>query len=75
MIGLLYWVLNAGLVGYTICWSVVSLVFAVIMIIMFFVGGKGRIKEEKRLIIEQQKKQEQMKGKASKNRTDPIGED
>ena len=72
MIGVLYWVLNAGLVGYTICWSVVFLVFAAIMIILFFDGGKGRIKEEEQLIIEQQKKQEQMKGKAIKKRTDTL---
>jgi len=41
-----------------------------IRIIFFFFGEKGRIKEEKLFVIE--KKQEQIQGKDSKKRTDPI---
>jgi hypothetical protein len=51
MLGFLFWVLSAGLTGYTIAWSTTFLVFAVIMIILFYYGGKSRIKEEKRLIV------------------------
>jgi hypothetical protein len=75
MIAFLFWVLNAGLTGYIICWSVVFLAFVSIMIVLFYFGGKGRIKEEKRLIIEQQQKQELMKGKDRNKKTDLIRED
>lgn len=61
MIGFLFWVTNKGLEDYTIVWSIVFLVFVVFLIIAFYVGGRGRIREEKRLIVEQQEKQEKMK--------------
>lgn len=56
MIGFLFWILAAGLEGYTIAWSVVFLVFVAFMFMLFYIGGKSRIKEEKRLIIEQQER-------------------
>jgi uncharacterized membrane protein len=65
MIGFLFWIMTAGLEGYTIVWSIVFLVFTVLMIFLFFIGGKSRIREEKRLIIEQQEKQEQFKHKSN----------
>lgn len=63
MLGFLFWVLNGGLVGYTIVWSIVFLVFTMMMMILFYIGGRGRIREEKKLIAEQQAKQESMANK------------
>jgi hypothetical protein len=54
MIGLLFWVLNSGLTGYIIAWSVIFLVFVVFMIFLFFVWGKSRIRQEKQMIIAEQ---------------------
>jgi hypothetical protein len=51
MIGLLFWVLATGLDGYTIIWCIIFLVFVVGMVVLFYVWGKGRIREEKRLIV------------------------
>ena len=73
MIGFLYWILGAGLEGYTIAWSVVFLVFVVLMIVLFYIGGKSRIREEKRLIIEQQKRQEKMRHKNNRRKTYELG--
>jgi uncharacterized protein YacL len=69
MIGFLFWILAAGLEGYTIVWSVVFLVFTALMFVLFYIGGKSRIKEEKRLIIEQQQKEEKMRNKDNRRRT------
>lgn len=71
MLGFLFWVLNNGLMGYTIAWSVMYLVFVATMIILFWIFGKSRIREEKRLIAEQQEKQEQLMNKENlkKNRS------
>ena len=44
MIGLLFWVTGSGLNTYIVVWSIFFLVFAVVMMILFFIGGKGRIK-------------------------------
>jgi len=44
MIGFLFWVTSGGLEGYIIAWSIVFLCFVVIMIILFYVGGKSRIR-------------------------------
>ena len=63
MIGLLFWVTNRGLVDYTIVWSIIFLAFVLFLLVAFYAGGRNRIREEKRLIVEQQKKQEGMKGK------------
>ena len=51
----------SGLEKYTIVWINVFLVFVAVLIFLFFFGGKRRIREEKRLVIEQQLKQEKMK--------------
>jgi uncharacterized protein YacL len=61
MIGFLFWVTEKGLNDYIIVWSIVFLVFTVFLIIAFYVGGRSRIREEKRLIVEQQLRQEKMK--------------
>jgi len=50
MIGLLFWITGRGLAGYTIVWSIVTLCFVIVIIILFYVGGRKRIQEEKRLI-------------------------
>jgi hypothetical protein len=50
MIAFLFWVLNTGLESYTVVWSIVFLCFALMMMILFYYGGKNRIKEEKRMI-------------------------
>jgi hypothetical protein len=44
MIGFLHWVLKGGLEDYTIVWSIVFLVFTVVLIILFYHGGRSRIK-------------------------------
>jgi uncharacterized protein YacL len=61
MIGFLFWVTEKGLNDYIIVWSIIFLVFTVFLIIAFYVGGRRRIREEKRLIVEQQLRQEKMK--------------
>jgi hypothetical protein len=43
MIGFLFWIVNAGLSGYTTAWSIATLCFTIIMIILFYVGGRKRI--------------------------------
>jgi O-antigen/teichoic acid export membrane protein len=50
MIGFLFWILSTDLTNYIIAWSVAFLAFAVMMMILFYYGGKNRIREEKRLI-------------------------
>lgn len=57
MIGFLFWITNNGLVNFTIAWSIIFLVFVLLMVIAFYFGSKGRIREEKRMIAEQQVKQ------------------
>lgn len=57
MIGFIFWITNKGLVNYTIVWSIIFLVFVMFMIIAFYFGSKGRIRDEKRMIAEQQVKQ------------------
>jgi hypothetical protein len=49
MIGFLFWVIN-GLSDFIIVWSIVTLCFVITMIILFYVGGRRRIKDEKNLI-------------------------
>ena len=44
MIGFLHWVLKGGLEDFIIVWSIVFLVFTVILIILFYHGGRSRIK-------------------------------
>lgn len=69
MVGFLFWVTNLGLTNYIIAWSIIWLFFAALSIIAFYVSGKGRIREEKRLIVEQQAKQEKMKSKGNQAHT------
>lgn len=57
MIGFLFWITNKGLMNFTIVWSIIFLAFVLLMIIAFYFGSKGRIREEKRMIAEQQVKQ------------------
>lgn len=63
LIGFTFWTKAAGLEGYIIVWSIVAIVFVIVMMILFYVGGKGRIREEKELIEQNQKKQDKMAGK------------
>ncbi len=63
MIGFLFWVTEGGLNGYIIAWSIVILVFIIIMMILFYVGGKNRIREEKELIENNQKREDNMANK------------
>lgn len=74
MLGFLFWVLNNGLMGYTIAWSVMYLVFVATMIILFWIFGKSRIREEKRLIAEQQEKQEKLMNKDNVRKNRSKGE-
>ena len=60
MIGSLYWVTNRGLEQSVQVWSIIFLFFTLFLIIAFYVGGRMRIKEEKRMIVEAQHKQEEM---------------
>ena len=62
MIGSIFWVLNKGLEQTIQVWSIVFLVFTAILIIAFYVGGRTRIREEKRMIVEAQHKHEEMIG-------------
>lgn len=62
MIGSLFWVLNKGLEQSIQVWSIVFLAFTAFLIIAFSVGGKTRIREEKRMIVEAQHKHEAMIG-------------
>lgn len=50
MIGFMFWITVGGLDGYIVAWSVTSLVFVLTMIILFYVAGRTRIKEEKKMI-------------------------
>jgi uncharacterized protein YacL len=68
MVGLLYWVTNKGLEAFVQVWSIIELIFIVTAIIAFYVGGKTRIREEKRLIVEAQQRQEKMKNQNQNNR-------
>jgi cbb3-type cytochrome oxidase subunit 3 len=72
MIGFLFWVTNRGLNDYTIVWSIIFLVFCAFLIIAFYFGGRNRIREEKRLIVEQQEKQEKMKSRSKPKQKDPY---
>lgn len=60
MIGSLFWVTNNGLEQSIQVWSIIFLLFIVFLIIAFYVGGRARIREEKRLIVEAQHKQQEM---------------
>ena len=72
LIGFLFWVTNHGLVDYTIVWSIIFLAFVLFLLVAFYAGGRNRIREEKRLIVEQQKKQEGMKEKGKKKNAAPV---
>jgi len=63
MIGFIFWVLKGGLADYILVWSIVILLFSVLMMILFYVGGKNRIREEKELIEQNQKRQDNMASK------------
>jgi hypothetical protein len=54
--GMLYWVIALGLDGYTMIWSIVFGIFVFGMVVLFYFSGKERIREEKRLIIEEHAK-------------------
>lgn len=58
MIGSLYWVREAGLESFVQIWSMAFLCFVVILLIAFYVGGRSRLKETKRLILLAQQQQE-----------------
>lgn len=58
MIGFMFWITRHGLADFVAIWSAIFLLFVMIMITAFYFGGKNRIKEEKRLIVLAQKKQE-----------------
>lgn len=60
MIANLYWAMKHGLEESVIVWSFIFLVFMIFLMIAFYVGGRMRIKEEKRLIVEAQHRQEEM---------------
>lgn len=74
MLGFLFWILNNGLTNYTITWSVVYLVFVASMIILFWIFGKSRIREEKRMIAEQHEKYEKLMNKDNLRRSRSKGE-
>ena len=57
MIGFLFWVTQAGLESFVQIWSMVFLVFVVILLIAFYVGGRSRLKETKMLILLSQQQQ------------------
>ena len=67
MVGSLYWVTRNGLEQSVQVWSIIFLLFLLFLIIGFYVGGKTRIREEKRLIVEAQHKQEEMIRKKNEN--------
>ena len=46
------WIVKGGLKSYTVVWSTIFLVFMVVMLILFYVGGRERIREEKELAKE-----------------------
>jgi hypothetical protein len=58
MIGLLQWVTSAGLEGFVQVWSILFLVFVVVLIIGFYVGGQSRIRQGKELILQAQNSRE-----------------
>jgi membrane protein DedA with SNARE-associated domain len=62
--GFIYWIVNKGLDSYIITWVAVFLAFFVVMLILFYIGGKQRRRMEKELIAESNRKQlEMVKGK------------
>lgn len=44
MIAFLFWCTDGGLNSYAIVWSVLFLLFVVVLMILFYVGGRNRIK-------------------------------
>ncbi len=69
MIGNLFWVLNHGLEESVQVWSIIYLLFLVFLTIGFYVGGRMRIREEKRLIVEAQHKEEEMANKKNASKS------
>lgn len=59
MLGLMNWIMTQGLDSFAQIWSVVFLLFVMVMIVAFYVGGVKRIKEEKRMIAEAHQMEEQ----------------
>jgi hypothetical protein len=59
MIGFLFWVTKYDLYGYTVIWCIVFLVFVAVFVILMFVCGKNRNREEKILIQMAQRKQDE----------------
>jgi hypothetical protein len=55
MVGFLYWVTVQGLEGFVQVWSIFFLMFIIILIVAFYVGGYSRIKQAKQVILEAQK--------------------
>lgn len=50
LIGFIFWVQAGGLEGYVIAWVAVGLTFVVLMLILFYRGGKQKRRMEKELI-------------------------
>ena len=46
------WIVIGGLETYTVVWSIIFLVFVVVMLILLNIGGTQRIREEKELAKE-----------------------
>jgi uncharacterized membrane protein len=68
LIGFLNWVTREGLESFVTVWSMIFVVFVMVMIIATYVGGYSRIKEEKRLIVEAQRREEEMKQQKNKKK-------
>jgi hypothetical protein len=64
MIGFLFWVINTNdLQTYINIWSGVFLFFVLAMTVLFYTGGKDRIRQEKKMIEQKQKKERELAGK------------
>ena len=64
MVMFLFWCTLGGVETYIIVWSIILLVCIVILMVLFFIGGKNRIKEEKELIEQNDKKEDKVMTKA-----------
>ena len=50
LIGFLYWNMATGINSFVLVWSIVLVVFVVVMFIGIFIGGRARIKNERIMI-------------------------
>jgi len=66
MIGFIFWVINSNLKVYVNIWSAILLGFVVLMIILFYTGGKDRIRQEKLMIASKQKMEDELAAKVLK---------